>query len=648
MKKNSLNKSTISTSKLISQIVTRMTLIISLTYVLMPAVGLAQTLSFDAATFYQMGQRMETNIRIGDFNGDLVPDIASADSYVGRIFIRLGNGDGTFGSATSFAAFGVIRALAIGDLDGDEKLDLVTANNIGNRVYVLLGNGDGTFGSATSFIVGYRPNDVEIGDINGDFIADIVSVNYGSTDISILIGVGDGTFGAQTTIALSYQPYRVEIADLDDDGNGDLVVSSYYSSTNQIFLGSGGGAFGSPTTFVTGTNPGDVVIANLNNDSIPDIALPNVGSDDASILIGVGDGTFGAPTNINFGMLSSLEFGDLDCDGKLDMVATGGGEVNVLLGFGDGTFGASTNFVQTGGVSAISDFDGDGKLDLALAENWFFPNPRNIAGVWILLNATDTPPKCNFDHFLSYDVKTTKKTPKFEEREIFLKDQFLEGLFRVEKPEELLNPADKNGEGISDFDSHLLSYKVKERGDLGHFRLAGILVENQFGSLIVDVEEPDRLLVPASKSLSELLSPPDPSAHNVDHFLCYKIQDDDDDDDHGHDSKDSSESRDEDSEEKDNHPTIQVLVQDQFDNAPRLFDVKQPKRLCNPVDKNGEGIKNPDNHLLCYKVKPAKGERKHEKIKGIFVNDPFGPNQVDTKKEKELCVPSTKTLPPLG
>jgi len=56
------------------------------------------------------------------------------------------------------------------------------------------------------------------------------------------------------------------------------------------------------------------------------------------------------------------------------------------------------------------------------------------------------------------------------------------------------------------------------------------------------------------------------------------------------------------------------------------------------------GIIDEENHLLCYDVKPVKGEQKHEKRKSVFTNNQFGPEQLDTKKEKELCVPSMKTL----
>jgi hypothetical protein len=47
---------------------------------------------------------------------------------------------------------------------------------------------------------------------------------------------------------------------------------------------------------------------------------------------------------------------------------------------------------------------------------------------------------------------------------------------------------------------------------------------------------------------------------------------------------------------------------------------------------------------LCYQAKAAKGEPKHVAVQGIFVNNQFGPEQLDTVKEEDLCVPSIKQV----
>jgi len=233
------------------------------------------------------------------------------------------------------------------------------------------------------------------------------------------------------------------------------------------------------------------------------------------------------------------------------------------------------------------------------------------------------PAQLDGDHYLSYDVKEMKGTPKFEKRDVTLADQFETGIFEVKKLKALYNPVDKNGEGIIDPNTHLVGYEIKrDKDEPKHVKQTNIQVDNQFGTLIVDTKKPDRLLVPSAKSLTGPVGAL-PVPLTVDHFNCYKVKV---------------------TEGTPEFVPLQVTLEDQF-TAPRVFDVDKPTRLCNPVDKNGEGILNPELHLLCYKVKPAKDEPKHEKIESIHVNNQFGPLQVDTKKEKELCVPSTKTLP---
>src|SRR3989442_1126557 len=72
----------------------------------------------------------------------------------GTVSVLLGNGDGTFQPAQSFAAGSYARAVAVGDFNGDGRPDLVVANYYNNDVSVLLGNGDGTFQAARTLAAG--------------------------------------------------------------------------------------------------------------------------------------------------------------------------------------------------------------------------------------------------------------------------------------------------------------------------------------------------------------------------------------------------------------------------------------------------------------------------------------------------------------
>ena len=83
---------------------------------------------------------------------------------------------------------------------------------------------------------------------------------------------------------------------------------------------------------------------------------------------------------------------------------------------------------------------------------------------------------------------------------------------------------------------------------------------------------------------------------------------------------------------------VQATVADEFNSLPKLFNVRKPKHLCNPVDKNGEGVKDANLHFVCYQVKGAAGQPRHVR-RSVFTNNQFGPGAMATIKERELCVP---------
>jgi hypothetical protein len=209
-----------------------------------------------------------------------------------------------------------------------------------------------------------------------------------------------------------------------------------------------------------------------------------------------------------------------------------------------------------------------------------------------------------------------------------LKDQFEEVTAEVLKPVSFCTPVDKNTEGIVDQATHLEGYKIKQPKGA---RPGDLEIQNQFqpspnGVLVIDTGKPDQLLVPTAKSLTSEPPAPNPAAHEVDHYKCYKVKED---------------------EASEFTPIADVLLKDQFIEAqlggePKLFDLKKPTRLCNPVEKNGGEIKHPVNHLICYKAVRQRGQPAHESMVGLFVNNQFGPERLDTLTEEELCVPSVK------
>jgi len=102
------------------------------------------------------------------------------------------------------------------------------------------------------------------------------------------------------------------------------------------------------------------------------------------VFLGNGDGTFQSPRSFETGGSPiSVAVGDFDGDGWLDLAVANNASnyVSVLLGIGDGSFQLSRNFgVRRGPVSvAVGDFNGDGRPDLAVGD-------QNSDSVSVLIN----------------------------------------------------------------------------------------------------------------------------------------------------------------------------------------------------------------------------------------------------------------------
>ena len=117
----------------------------------------------------------------------------------------LGNGDGTFQPAVNTRSGSDPDAIVAGDFNGDGRLDLAVADQASNDVSILLGNGDGTFQTPVQVTERSRvlvPDAIVAGDFNGDGRLDLAVAERQSNDVSILLGNGDGTFQPQVTYAV--------------------------------------------------------------------------------------------------------------------------------------------------------------------------------------------------------------------------------------------------------------------------------------------------------------------------------------------------------------------------------------------------------------------------------------------------------------
>ncbi len=330
----------------------------------------------------------------GDFNGDGIPDLATANSCVNTVDVFVGNGDGTFQSpqVTSFPdPWSVVWSLGVSnsanqttsDFNHDGRLDLAVADFGANEVDVLLGNGNGTFGPRASYTSPASPNSVLAADLNGDGWADLASTAQFSNQIDIRANLRTGLFGAAASFATGAVPSGAALGDFNLDGSPDLAIvnSGATPGSVSVLLNNGGGSFaaasGSP--FTTGNNPQSVAVADFDLKNGPDLATADNCANTVSVLLNNGRAGFPSvasyPVNTPITVISN----DFNGDGYPDLaVASGGGwtfcpgatntSVEVLFNQGDGTFGQmqSYNVGSFPFAIASADFNRDGHPDLAV------------------------------------------------------------------------------------------------------------------------------------------------------------------------------------------------------------------------------------------------------------------------------------------
>jgi hypothetical protein len=281
-------------------------------------------------------------------------------SVQGAVGVLLGNGDGTFQPAVNYGSGGFgglyLKVIAA-DMNGDGKPDLVTLNGCSSpcdsinppqgTVGVLLGNGDGTFQNAVSYATGgYFAHSLAVADLNGDHNLDVAVTNFcGDSNIAgcttpgpvgVLLGNGDGKLQATVSYASGGQfTSSVFIADVNEDGIPDLIVGNCGvqgcggfwppSGVVGVLLGRGNGTFASAATYGSGSYF-TVAVADIDGDGKPDLVLANwacssAGTGCVSLILGNGDGTFQSAANVGAGTdADTIAVADLNGDGQPDLV----------------------------------------------------------------------------------------------------------------------------------------------------------------------------------------------------------------------------------------------------------------------------------------------------------------------------------------
>jgi len=222
-----------------------------------------------------------------DVDGDADFDIVSANLGSNDLCLIANEGEGAFGAAVFFS--GNVNgevSVAAGDMDADGISDLVVAGFSGQHARTLLGNGDGTFHSATASATGTGGMAwvVTLGDVDADGDLDVACANQSSTSFRILRNTGMG--GLVVGASLDCGPYLSSnhLGDLDGDGDLDLGLSCYSAGSWRLYRNDGNGNYSFWQQFAASGNPSWSLMLDTDNDGDLDLALTDE-TDDVVLLI---------------------------------------------------------------------------------------------------------------------------------------------------------------------------------------------------------------------------------------------------------------------------------------------------------------------------------------------------------------------------
>jgi hypothetical protein len=312
-----------------------------------------------------------------DFDNDTHADLL-VSALAQSLSVLKGDGQGGFAppQISTYPTLAGLGEPAIADFDMDGARDLAFASY--DRIPIWLGNGDGTFGDTFEItppqVFGIRF--VRTALLNADSVPDLIYVTHSFSSIEVLsvwYGDGDGTFTAGPLYTFEgNRTADVVLQNLDADVAIEAAVLME-SGDLTYFDGNGIGGFLPAVSLASGVLGSGLAAGDVNSDGRPDLVA--AGGFAYGVLYGAPSGGFYASIVRSVSSLRTpLHLVDLDADGDLDLAGlTGsdfspGGSFVVLRGDGQGNFEETRYLVGPRLVGfTLADFDEDGLPEAALS-----------------------------------------------------------------------------------------------------------------------------------------------------------------------------------------------------------------------------------------------------------------------------------------
>jgi len=293
--------------------------------------------------------------------------------------------DGSQWTKKQLTAQGEYGGVALADVTGDSVLDVVAAKTDAK------GSTDGVelLESALpdgEIVVRARPSpfsdkacgDVAAGDIEGDGDIDL-AVSTRGDGVKVLVNDGEARpFRVLSLATDNYEDTGIGLGDLNGDRRLDVIATNHPGENPRLFLCARSGQVGYDDGHTEGIVAGecvgfDICIARLDGDDFGDMAIGT----QRGIRTFLGNGCRGPDATwwreaamVNRGSQTMQgAFGDVDLDGKTDIVFASSAGILICLNGGSGQFARwrGEGLPERGEYSGccLHDWDGDGDLDIA-------------------------------------------------------------------------------------------------------------------------------------------------------------------------------------------------------------------------------------------------------------------------------------------
>ncbi len=283
----------------------------------------------------------ERGVAFGDFDNDGDYDLAITGTVDTTGFTPASkiyrNDNGVFVdiNAPIMQLYGGVATWVDYNLDG--KLDLLISGSPdrGSTFYTkLYRNDDSTFTDSGLDFPGVWGASVDWGDYDNDGDPDLLLTGYGTWGVTVALFRNDGnTFTLIPTPCQAVNAGSVSWGDYDNDGYLDILLAGDPPGWDNntfvaVYHNEGNGTFVYVPTNLPPLLLSAVAWGDYDNDGDLDIAISGWSSDSLNILkIFRNDGN-GVFTDINADLTArywgSVAWGDVDNDGRLDLLATGG------------------------------------------------------------------------------------------------------------------------------------------------------------------------------------------------------------------------------------------------------------------------------------------------------------------------------------